>query len=265
MRKLSILAGMVVIAVVALGVSLVTSIAQPAPAGHVSAAAPSTSLQGAPSIQTVSGQNPGISVSGEGSITVKPDIAKVTLGIEVTNSSANAAQQDAASKMDAVVSDVKKQGIQDKDIQTVRFDLSPDYDYSTKTPVLKGYRVTNLVVVTLRDISKVGSLLDSVVASGATRLQGISFGTSDPAAAGTQGREEAMKNAMAKADQLAKLAGVTLGAPISIQETVSAPPTSVDIQPKVAAAPSMATPAQTPINPGTQEIRTVVNVTYAIK
>jgi uncharacterized protein len=264
MRKSSILIGLAVIAVVVFGVTIISSLLQPATTGKA-AALQSVSTQSVPFIQGQAGQASGISVSGQGSITVVPDLARVTLGIEVSNNSAAAAQQDAASKMDGIVSQLKQQGIQDKDIQTVRFDLSPDYDYSTRTPVLKGYKVTNLVVVTLRDISKVGSLLDAVVASGATRLQGISFSTSDPAAAGTQGREEAIKNARTKADQLAKLAGVSLGAPISIEETVSAPPTPMDIAPKIAAAPSMGAAVQTPINPGTQEITTIVHVVYGIK
>lgn len=207
----------------------------------------------------------GISVTGEGTVTVQPDLAKVTLGVQVTNASAAAAQQDAASKMDSVVASLKQAGISDKDIQTVRFDLSPDYQYdnNTRTQVLKGYRVTNLVVATVRDISKVGQILDSAVTSGATMLQGVSFSVSDPAAAGRQGREQAMKDASAKAQQLASLAGVGLGSPISIEETVSAPPTPAQMQ--SAAAPMAASAAQTPISPGTQEIRTVVRVVYAIK
>lgn len=203
----------------------------------------------------------GITVTGEGSVTVKPDVARVTLGVQVSNPSAAAAQDEAAAKMSSVMAELTKSSIAQKDIQTVRFDLSPEYDYSSRTAVLKGYRVTNLVVVTVRDISKVGGLLDAVVASGATSLQGISFSVSDAAAAGSQGREEAMKNARAKADQLARLAGVSLGQPVAIEETVSAPPTPVEIG--VRAAPEA--DQQTPISPGTQEVRTMVRVTYSIK
>ncbi len=262
MRKSTIIITIVSLAIVTGGILLLANWMKPISARTLSASSPNNLLQAAPTIAN-SGTAAGISVTGDGSINVKPDLAKVTLGVEVTNSSASGAQQDAATKMSAVVDTLKKQGIQEKDIQTVRFDLSPDYDYSTHTPVLKGYRVTNLVVVTIRDISKVGSLLDSVTSSGATRLEGISFSVSDPAAAGAQGREEAMKNARAKAEQLAKLAGVGLGDPISIQETVSTPVAPVEMQPR-AAAPAVAS-VPTPISPGTQEVRTVVQVTYAIR
>ncbi len=205
----------------------------------------------------------GVTVTGEGVIAVKPDLARVTLGVEVSNPSASAAQQDAAVRMDAVVGQLRNLGIEERDIQTTRFDLSPEYENSTnggRSPVLRGYRVTNMVSVTVRDVSKVGSVLDAVVASGATRLQGISFGVSDPAAAGVQGREEAMKNARSKADQLARLAGGTLGPAVAIEETVSASPQPMVMRDQAA----VAAPA-TPISPGTQEVRVIVRVTYSLK
>lgn len=206
-------------------------------------------------------QDTGITVSGEGIISVKPDQARITLGVEISNPSAKQAQQDAAAAMDAVTRELLGRGIQEKDIQTVRFDLSPEYDYSTRTAVLRGYRVTNLVAVTVRDISRLGDLLDGVVAQGATRIYGISFSVSDPAASSRQGREEAMNNARAKAEHLAQLAGVTLGRPIRITETVSAPPMPVDMAPRAAPATAVASP----ISPGTQEVTTMVQVTYAIQ
>lgn len=214
-------------------------------------------------IQPDSSLRNGIVVTGEGKVTVKPDIAQITLGVEETNPSASAAQQAAASQMDSVVSQLKQQGIADKDIQTVRYDLTPEYDYSNNgSPKLKDYKATNLVAVTVHDISKVGPAVDAVSGAGATRIQGISFSVSDPTAATTQGRDEAMKNAKAKADQMAKDAGVSVGAPILIEETGGTAPPPVAIVPNVAPA---AAPAQTPISPGTQEVRVTVMVVYSIK
>ncbi|MHB0869997.1 MAG: SIMPL domain-containing protein [Chloroflexota bacterium] len=261
MRKSTLILTAVVLVLVAGAIAFVANWMQPATGRAAAASSPAGLLQAAPVSQGVALPQTGIVVAGEGTISVKPDLARVTLGVEVTNSSAQGAQQDAAASMAAVMAELKKQGIQEKDIQTVRFDLSPDYDYSNRNPVLKGYRATNLVLVIVRDISKVGGLLDAVVGSGATRLQGISFSVSDPAAAGAQGREEAMKNARAKAEQLAKLAGVTLGQPVAIEESVSAPPAPVEMAPRAMAAPA----ADTPISPGTQEVRTTVRVTYSIR
>lgn len=261
MRKSTIVLTTVLLTLVAAGIVALANWTTPAAGSAAAAPAQAFSPQAAAGGQAAAVNPSGITVTGEGTISVKPDMAKITLGVEVTNQSAQGAQQDAASSMAAVMAELKKQGIQDKDIQTVRFDLSPDYDYSNRTPVLKGYRVTNLVQVTIRDISKVGGLLDAVVGSGATRLHGIRFSVTDPAAAGAQGREEAMKDARAKADHLAKLAGVSLGQPIAIEESVSAPPAPVEMATRAMAAPA----ADTPISPGTQEVRTVVRVTYSIK
>lgn len=263
MRKLAVLAAVVVVVLVAAGV-LSNSLLSPITSNRAtSTGSSSTGLRTLPVLvsEESGGLRPGVTVSGEGIIAVKPDLARVTLGVEVSNPSASTAQQEAAAKMDSVIGQLKKLGIQEKDIQTVRFDLSPEYDQSSRTPVLKGYRVTNLVAVTVRDMSKVGGLLDSVVASEATRLHGIGFSVSDPAAAGSQGREEAMKSARSKAEHLAKLAGVSLGPAVAIEEAVSAPPEAVEIQQRgaVAAAPA------TPISPGTQEVRTVVRVTYSLR
>lgn len=236
-----------------------------APGIATSAPSPGTALaQGIPVPPTGSYVQTGISVTGDGRITVQPDLAQITVGVEVSNKSAAAAQQQAATQMDAVVSQLKQQGIAEKDIQTVRYDLSPEYDYSTRTPVLNGYRATNLAMVKVRDISKVGPILDAITASGATRIQGISFSVSDPTAATTAGRDEAMKNAFTKADQLAKAAGVGLGAPVLIEEISSAPPVPIDISARQA-APAAGIAAPTPINPGTQEVAVSVRVIYAIK
>ncbi len=229
----------------------------------VTASSPQVALaQGVPGPYSVP-QN-GIVVSGEGRINVQPDLAQITLGVEVTDPSAAGAQQAAANQMNSVADQLKKQGIAGKDIQTTRYDLVPEYDYSTKTAVLKDYKATNLVTVKVRDVSKVGPVLDAVAANGATRIQGISFSVSDPAAATTQGRDAAMKDAMAKADQLAKAVGVTVGAPVSIEETSATPPPAVDIAPRAApAAGGVAAP--TPISPGTQEVQVTVRVVFSIK
>lgn len=263
MRKLLIAVAFIVIALASL--AAVSGIWFSPTSGRSTGAASSPSVgsrsfSAAMSDETGAMRN-GITVTGEGVIAMKPDIARVTLGVEVSNPSASAVQQDAAAKMDSVMAELKKLGIQEKDIQTVRFDLSPEYDHSTRAPVLRGYRVTNLVAVTIRDISRVGGLLDSVVASGATRLYGINFSVSDPAAAGAQGREQAVNSARGKAEHLAKLAGVALGPAVAIEESVSAPEMPMEMVQRDAA---MAAPA-TPISPGMQEVRTIVRVTYSIK
>jgi uncharacterized protein len=214
----------------------------------------------------------GIRITSEGVVRVSPDAARVTLGVEVTAATAGDALRQAADQMTAVVNQLRGLGIEERDIQTSQFDLSPVYEERFERPadpvppdggpVLVGYRVTNLVTVILRDIGRVGDVLDAAVASGATRVHGIGFTVTDPAAAAQQAREQAMNNARSTAQQLANLAGVGLGTVIAIEEISAPSPMPVDMVERVAPA---AAPAQTPVAPGTQEVRTIVSVTFAIQ
>jgi uncharacterized protein len=237
---------------------------------------PVRQAEAAPLAQEIVQARTGIRVTGEGIVRVSPDAARVTLGVEVSAATAGAALQQAADQMTAVVNQLRGLGIEERDIQTSQFDLSPVYDYNRNqvdrpgippspdgAPVLVGYRVTNLVTVTLRDITRVGDVLDAVVASGATRVHGIGFTVTDPAAAADQAREQAMNNARNTAQQLANLAGVGLGRAIAIEEISTPSPMPMDMVERVGAP--MAQPATTPVAPGTQEVRTIISVTYAIQ
>lgn len=208
-----------------------------------------------------------ISVHGTGSISVKPDMATIQVGVQIQNSSLDSAQTEAATKMDAVMKQLKDQGIADKDISTSQYNVEPVMNYrDNQPPEVTGYRVTNIVSVKIRDLSKAGKMIDSLVSSGANSLYGVSFGFSDPSAVMKQAREQAMQDAKDKAQQLATLGGVGLGAPIVIEDggsNVPMPP--VPMAGAGMAADGKAMTASTAINPGEQEIRADVNVLYAIK
>src|SRR5262245_18125861 len=163
---------------------------------------------------------PSVSVTGEGTVTAQPDIANLTLGVDVFHPSLRQAEDEAAQRMNAVVDKLSSLGIAKEDIKTVSFSISPEYDYPQQgTPTLRGFRVTNLVSVKIRDVARVGELADAVIGEGATTIQGLSFDLSDPSAARDQARAQAMQDARHKAEQLASAAGVTLGKPISISES----------------------------------------------
>lgn len=220
---------------------------------------------GGPSMAPVTDQ-PHIVVHGTGSVSAKPDMATVQVGVQIQNSSLATAQSDAATKMDAIMQQLKGQGVQDKDIATSQYSVEPVMNYrDNQPPEVTGYRVTNIVSVKLHDLTKAGKLIDSLVASGANSLYGISFGFSDPTALMRQAREAAMNDAKDKAGQLATLGGVALGAPIVIEDggsNVPVPPMAADS----GVAKSMAGGSPTTqITPGEQEVRADVSVTYAIK
>ena len=220
-------------------------------------AAPRLSAQGGPVAQQPAEQ-PRISVLGEGVVSAAPDVARVTLGVEVTDASLVTAQAEASSRMDAVVAALKAAGIPDADIRTVSYQIGPQYEQSG---ALRGYRVQNLVAAKVTNLTGLGPLIDQTVAAGATRVVSLQFEASNPTGLREQARQLAVQQARAQADQLAAAAGVSVGRPILIEEPESGGPRPVQSGPMVAAAPA----AATPIQPGELEVRTTVRVIWAIQ
>ena len=225
-------------------------------------------LSGAPRSARAADATPGehtISVTGTGKVTVKPDVADISLGVQVQRQTAKAARDDAATTMNAVIAALKNLGIADADIQTSTIDLSPTYDYNSNTQQITGYQVTNMVTVHITDISKVADVIDSSVAAGATSVNGVTFDIADRATAENQARDAAVKDARAHADALAGAAGVTITGVQSISETsvyTPWPSYGVSDASKGGAAGTPAVP--TPVQPGTQDITITVSVSYLI-
>jgi uncharacterized protein len=207
-----------------------------------------------------------ISVLGEGVVTLKPDIARLSMGVLVEKRSLSAAQTEASDKMNAVIDRLVGLGISRDDIQTVNFSVNPVYDYPNDgtRPELRGFQVANQVSVTIRDIGKTGEVADAVIDVGATTIGGLSFDVSNMQGAKDQAREQAMADAKRKGEQLARLAGVGLGRPLSISSSDTGGPPPEVYRGDTAAAPAAAA-APPPIEPGTSEVRTTVNVTYFIQ
>ncbi|HET7094036.1 MAG TPA: SIMPL domain-containing protein [Thermomicrobiales bacterium] len=207
---------------------------------------------------------PTVTVTGHGSVTVPPDTAGITIGVDIIRSTLAEAQSEANAQATAVIDAVKAQGIDEKDIQTSNFSVSIMRDYSEGGDPTKitGFEVMNQVNVTIRDISKIGDVLDAVVTAGANSIYNIFFFVDDPAPHESAARKLAVQDAHDKADELATAAGMTLGPVLSITEgTMQAPP-----QPVFAAkGGGMGAAAQAaPIQAGTSEITADVTITYAM-
>jgi uncharacterized protein YggE len=205
-----------------------------------------------------------ISVTGTGTIVVSPDIADVRLGVVVTKPSVKAARETAAEAMTRVVAALKKLGIADKDIQTTTVSLQPAYDYAGQTnpPKITGYTLANGVAVTIRNLDQTGDVIDDSLAAGATSLDGVTFRVDDPAKAQQQARSDAMNQAKANADTLAKAAGVSITGVASITEASAPVPYPVYFG-GAAMAPA-ADSVKTPIQPGTTDVTITVTVAYLI-
>jgi len=212
----------------------------------------------------ISSQQEGLWVSGEGKVTVTPDLATLYLGIEAQADTVAEAQSQAVGAMDAVMAALAASGIAEKDIQTQYFSIEQvtSWDKDTGEEIVTGYRVTNMVTAKIRDIDNVGATIDAVAAAGGdlVRISSISFSVDDPSAYYEEAREEAMADAKAKAEQLAYLAGIELGKPTYISEWSSSPVSSREIY-YDAAVPA---PMPTSISPGELDITLTVQVAYAI-
>jgi hypothetical protein len=205
-----------------------------------------------------------ISVSGIGRVTTTPDVADVRVGVQVTRTKVRDAQSAAATAMAAVIAALKSAGIADKDIQTTSLSLQPVYDYSSNgnTPRLTGYQIVNAVQATVRRLDTISDVIDGALAAGATTLDGITFRVDDPASPEAQARDAAMKNARAKADALAKAAGVSITGVSSISEQAGSVPVPMPYMATGGALDKAA--ASTPVQVGTNEVDVSVSVVYLI-
>jgi uncharacterized protein YggE len=214
----------------------------------------------------VNSQQTGIWVNGEGKVTVTPDIATLSLGIEAQATTVAEAQYQAAIAMEAVMAALAENGVADKDIQTQYFSIYQvtRWDDFKDEHVVIGYRVTNMVTAKIRDIEQAGPIIDAVAAAGGdyTRINNISFSVDDPTPYYEQARQKAVADARAKAEQLADLAGVNLGQPTYISEGTIYPPVVYRDVGMEAMAPVPA--PTTPISPGEIELTLNVQVAYAI-
>jgi uncharacterized protein YggE len=210
-------------------------------------------------------QQQGIWVNGEGKVSAVPDIATLSLGIEAEETSVAEAQDQASEAMDKVMNALKDNGLAEKDIQTQYFNIYQvtKWDPETQEQVVTGYRVTNMVTAKVRNIDKVGTIIDAVVAAGGdlTRINSIDFSIDDPSTYYEEARKEAMANAETKANQLAELAGITLGKPTYISESSNSPLVVSRTGSEVKAAEA----TETPISPGELEININIQIAYEIK
>ena len=174
-------------------------------------------------IQYSPNQQVGIWVTGRGEVTTTPDLAMLSVGVEAKAVTVEQARNQAAQAMNQMLQALKARGIQDRDIQTRFFNISPEYTFNDRLrrQELVGYVVNNQVSVTIRDIESVGQTIDEVATAGGdlVRIQGVSFTVEDTEALESQARERAVKALMAKAQQIAELAGVQLGKPVFLSES----------------------------------------------
>ncbi|TPE47360.1 SIMPL domain-containing protein [Amaricoccus solimangrovi] len=200
-----------------------------------------------------------VTVTGSGRVSAAPDIATISGGVETQAPTAAGALSANSEAMGHVLAALEGLGVAKADIQTTRLSLDPVWDQpeNGRAPGrITGYEAGNMVTITLRDTARLGAAIDAMSAGGANRIYGISFDIADPREQLDKARETAVKDARAKAETLARSAGVGLGEVLTIDESVrGGGPAPMRAQ--MEAAP--------PVSAGSVELGTDVTITYALR
>ncbi|MBX6426774.1 MAG: SIMPL domain-containing protein [Variibacter sp.] len=205
---------------------------------------------------------PLVTVAGEGVVAVKPDLAHVTVGVASEGKTPREAADANAATMTAIMAALKDAGIAESDIRTARFAVSPVYGQRERgsQPRLVGFRVSNQVRATVRDIAKLGEVLDRIVAAGANDISGVDFVASNHSRLLDEARVAAFADAKRRAELLAQAAGAQVGRAVMIAEEEAPPPRPFTLREAsaVAAAPT------TPIAPGEETLRVRLTVSFEL-
>jgi uncharacterized protein len=207
-----------------------------------------------------------VSFSGEGKITAKPDIAVISASIVTQAVDSKTAQDSNSTKSNAVSAFLKKQGVEDKDVKTSGYNVTPQYRYPPYggQPTITGYQVSQSYEIKIRDLTKISTILDGLVTAGANQVNNLGLQIENPEALKSQARQLAIDNAKKKAAELEKQVGISLGKIINFVEGANGYPVpaySVDSR-----AMGMGGGGSEPaISTGENDIVIDVTITYQIK
>ena len=212
-------------------------------------------------------QQTGIWVTGEGEVTVVPDLAILSLGVEAQADTVAQAQSEATTAMNDILAALRNSGVEENDIQTQYYSIYPTrrWDPNTGEEELTGYQVTNMVTVKVREVGNTGTIIDAVAAAGGNyiRINNIELTVDDPAPYQKEAREKALADAEEKAQQIADIADLKLGTPTYINETISYNPYSMEIAYGLG-IPIPAPEISSSISPGETTVTVTMLVAYSI-
>ncbi|ANK82527.1 MAG: hypothetical protein TEF_18320 [Rhizobiales bacterium NRL2] len=203
-------------------------------------------------------------ISVEGTASAVPDVARVSAGVVAEANSASEAMTEQRARMNRIVATVRDSGVDERDIQTAGISLSPIYHRNPErsSPRINGYRATNRVNITVRDLKKVGAALDALVAAGANDIGNISFAFSEQEQLLTEARTNAVAALEARRDFYARTAGLKIGRLLSLSESGGMrPPRPMEYAMRAEAMDS----APTPVSPGESEVSVGLSAVYEIE
>lgn len=204
-------------------------------------------------------------VIGEGKVTVKPDIASITVGITANAKTVKEAQEQINTTINKVSASIKELGVDSKDIQTTNYNVNPEYDPSTGSGQarIKGYIASTNLNIKVKQIDKVNQVIDLATASGANQVGGINFGLEDKTEAENEARQKAVDEAKRKAKDAEKIAGFKLGRIINYSENFNGYPRPIYMTSTLDAKGSLESPTQ--VESGSTDISISVTLSYEIQ
>jgi len=213
-----------------------------------------------PPVSTIQPQTT-ITLTGRGSVDHAPDVALISVGVQVESKTAADAMAQQAAQMNGVFAAVKAAGIADRDMQTGNLSLNPVYEYPNNArPRLTGYQASNSITIKVRDLKSLGKTMDAVVKGGGNTINGISFSVDKPEQFQNDARVEAIKDAAAKAELYAKAVGYKVARIVTITE--------MDYQPQPVPMAMMRmqdmAAESTPIAAGEVSLEQTVNVVFEL-
>jgi uncharacterized protein YggE len=212
--------------------------------------------------QTIGGTRLDVSATGE--VTRVPDVAIISAGVVSRSTTASAALQDTANRMDRVLAALKRAVVADRDIQTSSVNLNAEYRYpENQAPQLVGYTASNTVTIRFRDIRNSGKILDALVGQGANQISGPNLVVDKPEAALDEARAQAIATGRARADLYARSLGMRVVRVVAVSESGGyAPPPPAPPMPMMARAYDV---AESKIVPGEQKLQVNVAMTFELQ
>lgn len=203
-------------------------------------------------------------VTGEGTVSVQPDIAYINVGINKTATTVKQAQSQTNEIINRVIAGLKTLGIDAKNIKTVSYYINPNYDWNNGTQKITGYSASTQLKVKITDIDKVNDVIDAATSSGANQVDNINFDVEDRESSQETARKQAVDEANRKAEAAAKAAGFKLGKIVSYSESSNDNVIVPIMYNKSLAVADQASGNSTNVQSGSQDIRIIVNLSYQI-
>ncbi|MFH0852679.1 MAG: SIMPL domain-containing protein [bacterium] len=205
-----------------------------------------------------------ITVSGEGKVLAKPDIGEVSLTVLSESATVAAAQKDNTQKMNNVIKAMKDLGVDEKDLKTVSYNISPNYQYTAGRSIIIGYQVSQTLDVKIRQLDKASDILAKAAANGVNQIGSLSFTIDDPESIKAEARKKAIDDAKQKAEVLKNDLGVSIVRIVSFSESGSQPPITYLKDSALGMGGGGATPSPE-VQTGQNEITVDVSITYEIQ